>query len=80
MSAQQHERPAVDTDRIRARAERAARVQDILGNLEVALLPDGETPALRLLRDLKVARRALREEAMRGGVVGGDGGLHYRGR
>lgn len=55
-----------EADRIRALAERAARVQDLLGDLEVSLLPAGETRGLRLLRDLKAAWREFKDDAMRG--------------
>lgn len=65
MNAQQQDRPEVDTDRIRALAERAARVQDILGDLEVALLPPGDSRALKVLGELKAAGREFRDEAMR---------------
>ena len=50
---------------LRALAERAARVQDLLGDLELALLPAGESPALRLLGELKRAWREFRDEVMR---------------
>ena len=65
MTVQEQPDPA-STDRIRALAERAARVQDLLGDMELALLPAGGTPALRLLGDLKRAWREFRDEAMRG--------------
>ncbi len=65
MNAQKQGHHEVETDRIRALAERAARVQDLLGDLEVALLPAGESPALRTLRDLKAAWRGFRDEALR---------------
>lgn len=42
VAAQEHVLP--ETERLRALAERAARVQDLLGDLEVALLPAGESP------------------------------------
>ena len=51
---------------LRALAERAAQVQDILGDLELSLLPGGDSPVLRLVRDLKAAWREFRDEAMRG--------------
>ncbi len=50
---------------LRVLAERAAQVQDLLGDLEVSLLPGGASPALRLVRDLKAAWREFRDEAMR---------------
>ena len=53
MTVQEQHDPSID--RIRALADRAALVQDLLGDLELALLPAGETPALRLLGDLKRA-------------------------
>lgn len=56
---------------LRALAERAARVQDLLGDLELALLPAGETPALRLLGDLKRVWREFRDEALRGAPAAG---------
>ena len=58
-------------NRIHGLAERAARVQDLLGDLEVVLLPAGETPALRLLGELKRAWRDFRDEAMREGSARG---------
>ena len=59
-------------NRIHGLAERAARVQDLLGDLEIVLFPAGETPALRLLGELKRAWRDFRDEAMRkGGASGG---------
>ena len=61
------ERPDPAIDRIRTLAEPAARVQILLVDLELALLPAGETPALRLLGDLKRAWREFRNEAMREG-------------
>ena len=64
MTVQEQPDPA-STDRLRALAERAARVQDLLGDLELALLPAGESPALRLLGELKRAWREFRDEAMR---------------
>ena len=54
---------------LRALAQRAARVQDILGDLELSLLPGGDSPILRLVRDLKVAWREFRDEAMRDGAT-----------
>ena len=65
MTVQEQPDPS-STDSIHALAERAAKVQDLLGDLELALLPAGETPALRLLGVLKVAWREFRDEAMRG--------------
>ena len=59
------ERPDPSIDHTRALAQRAAQVQDLLGDLELALLPAGETPALRLLGELKRAWREFRDEAMR---------------
>jgi hypothetical protein len=53
-------------DRIRALAAKAARVQDLLGDLEVSLLPAPEPSALRLLHDLKAAWRDFRDDALRG--------------
>ena len=64
MTVQEQPDPA-STDRLRALAERAARVQDLLGDLELALLPAGESPALRLLGELKRAWLEFRDEAMR---------------
>ena len=63
MDAGEQEHP--ETVPLRALAERAAQVQDLLGDLEVSLLPGGDSPALRLVRDLKVAWREFRDEAMR---------------
>ena len=65
MATQQHNAREVDTDRIRALAERAARVQSLLGDLELALLPAGESPALKMLRNLKGAWREFRRDARR---------------
>lgn len=62
MDAAEQEHPEVA--RLRALAERAAQVQDLLGDLEIALLPAGESPALRLLGDLKAAWREFRDEAL----------------
>ena len=64
MTVQEQPDPS-STDRIHALAERAAKVQDLLGDLELALLPAGESPPLRLLRELKAAWREFRDEAMR---------------
>ena len=61
----QVDRTQPDPDKIGTLAERAARVQTLLGDLELAGLPGGETPAMRTLRDLKMAWRAFRDEAMR---------------
>ena len=63
------ERPDPSIDHTRALAQRAARVQDMLGDLEVSLLPGGDSPALRLVRDLKIAWRAFRDEAMPDGAT-----------
>lgn len=60
---------APDTTHILALTARAARVQDLLGDLEVALVPAAETPAMRVLRDLKAAWREFRDEAMRQGAA-----------
>lgn len=46
-----------EVDGIRTLAEQAARVQDVLGDLDLALVPGGETPAMRLLGELKRAWR-----------------------
>lgn len=62
---QEHPEPA----RLHGLAERAAKVQDLLGDLEIALLPAGETPALRLLGDLKRAWREFRDETMPDGAT-----------
>lgn len=67
MDAAEQEHPEVA--RLRALAERAAQVQDLLGDLEVSLLPGGDSPALRLVRDLKIAWRAFRDEAMPDGAT-----------
>ncbi len=63
------EQPDPSIDHIRALADRAARVQDLLVDLELALLPAGENPALRLLGDLKRAWREFRDEVVQGGAA-----------
>ncbi len=63
-----------EVDRIRTLAEQAARLQDILGDLEVALVHGGETPAMRLLGELKRAWRDFKDEAMRSGSMAASGG------
>lgn len=62
-----------DRTYLRALAERAARVQDLLGDLEVALLLAGDGRAIRLLGELKGAWRAFRDEAMLGAGHSGEG-------
>jgi len=64
------ESQAPGTERIRLLAEKAARVQDVLQDLEVALLRTGDKGGLRLIGELKRAWRGFKDEAMRGG----DGG------
>ena len=50
-------------------AAKAAAVQDLLRDIEIAMLPAGETASTRLLRDLKQAWREFRDAAL----LGGDG-------
>lgn len=56
--------PPADTARIRSLAEKAARVQDVLQDLEVALLRSGDKSGLRLVGDLKRTWRNFRDEAL----------------
>lgn len=57
-------RPAPDDGATNSLAHKAALVQDLLRDLELTLLPTGETPATRLLRELKQAWREFRDEAL----------------
>lgn len=52
-------------DRLQALAQRAARVQDLLQDMEVALLASAAKDGLRLLGELKRAWREFKDEAMR---------------
>lgn len=58
------------TAHIQALAQRAARIQDLLQDMEVALLGTGDTEALRVLGGLKRAWRDFRDEALREGAAG----------
>lgn len=60
-------------DRIQALAQRAARVQDLLQDMEVALLASADKGGLRVLVSLKRAWREFRDEAMLGASADSTG-------
>ena len=51
-------------DQIRSLAQQAARVQDLLQDLEVSVLSSGDRVALRLTVELKRAWREFRDQAL----------------
>jgi len=60
-----------DTAHIRTLAQKAATVQNLLQDLEVALVGAGDKTSLRLVGDLKRAWRAFRDEAIHSRVAHG---------
>jgi|GEM_PF-7063592 len=68
------EPPLASTVHLRALADKAGQIRDLLQDLEVALLGTGDRDGLRLVADLKRAWREFRDEALLGGP--GEGGPH----